>query len=719
MLHRLIAGAAAHAAGALVARVRNSSLIEPLERRQLLSAGQLDPLFGSDGIVQLTGLTGNFADVKALPGGKFLAAGTAKASDGKLSLLLARFNADGKLDGTFGSGGEVITRAGGISYGTRLALLASGKLYVAGDALARFNFNGSLDTTFGAAGIVHFNDGISSVQSALAIQSDGKIVVMHGSVPDPTRFGRVDPAASKAQVSRYKVNGTLDTSFNKTGRITNFAAGTSFTGSGAYVVPQDVAVANGKIIVGVSLRDPDSVDGTAAFGAERINSDGSIDRSFGVSGIGAAYYDEPTGDIVQRVKISPNGTINLLGTEQDDDWDWSTLDANGKNGRWRRVAGGDADASDMVVQSNGKVVMTGTWELNPLDLGVNRNAAYTVRFNSDGSQDNLRVYNNPNLDGLPGTGPGGATLFQDTYHAGGVDVDPSGNIIVSGMLGSGGYGGYLSLGTPQLFHLLGGAAHSGAVLGTDHILRVSGSDSADNITVSRNGSSTNVVINGQHFGPFAAASIAGVHAFGNAGNDVIHVNAGNVPVIIDGGLGNDQLFGGGGANTLLGRSGNDMLTGGSGPNTLLGGAGNDDLRPGVSPSNDIYGGDTPNDPSGIDTVDYSQHTHGVVIHVDGQRDSGASGEHDLIDAAITNVFGSQGNDVIFGGNGELKEALYGLGGSDTIYAGNGSTALYGGDGNDVLYSRNSIADYLDGGPGTDSAHIDALDTTVNVDVFLP
>src|SRR5206468_8450037 len=106
MLHRLLSRA-----GALFARGRSCSVIEPLERRQLLSAGQLDPLFGSDGIVQLTGVTGNFADVKALPSGKFLAAGAAKASDGKVSLLLARFNADGKLDGTFGSGGEVITRA--------------------------------------------------------------------------------------------------------------------------------------------------------------------------------------------------------------------------------------------------------------------------------------------------------------------------------------------------------------------------------------------------------------------------------------------------------------------------------------------------------------------------------------------------------------------------------------------------------------------------------
>jgi Ca2+-binding RTX toxin-like protein len=229
-----------------------------------------------------------------------------------------------------------------------------------------------------------------------------------------------------------------------------------------------------------------------------------------------------------------------------------------------------------------------------------------------------------------------------------------------------------------------------------------------------------VAINGQQFGPFAAASIQGIHASGNSGDDVIHINAGNVPATIDGGLGNDQLFGGGGNNRLLGGPGNDQLTGGAGPNILFGGLGNDDLRPGVSPSNDVYGGDPPNDPAGTDTVDYSQHTHGVVIRIDGLRDSGASGEHDLIDPTITYVYGSQGNDIIFGGNGELKEALYGLGGSDTIYAGNGGSALYGGDGNDFLYARNSIADYLDGGAGTDSGHIDTLlDKTVSVEVFLP
>src|SRR5947209_4364554 len=157
--------------------------IERLESRQLLSAGQLDPLFGNDGVAQLSGVSGLFEAVKSLPSGKILAAGTAKGSDGKFSLLLARFNSDGKLDSTFGSGGDVITRAGGFTGGARLGVLANGKFYVAGNALARFNINGTLDSTFGSGGVVQCNDGITSAQAGLALQADGKIVALHGLIP--------------------------------------------------------------------------------------------------------------------------------------------------------------------------------------------------------------------------------------------------------------------------------------------------------------------------------------------------------------------------------------------------------------------------------------------------------------------------------------------------------------------------------------------------------
>jgi Ca2+-binding RTX toxin-like protein len=62
------------------------------------------------------------------------------------------------------------------------------------------------------------------------------------------------------------------------------------------------------------------------------------------------------------------------------------------------------------------------------------------------------------------------------------------------------------------------------------------------------------------------------------GND--YVNAANlginpIKLTIDGGAGNDIIFGSGGSDTLLGGNGNDTLGGGGGPDTLTGGIGND------------------------------------------------------------------------------------------------------------------------------------------------
>src|SRR5690349_19379842 len=87
-------------------------LPEELERRVLLAASLLDPTFGGgDGIVTTDVATsgGAVAAVSVLASGKILAAGNASASLPSGSppagdFALARYNADGSLDKTFGGG---------------------------------------------------------------------------------------------------------------------------------------------------------------------------------------------------------------------------------------------------------------------------------------------------------------------------------------------------------------------------------------------------------------------------------------------------------------------------------------------------------------------------------------------------------------------------------------------------------------------------------------
>lgn len=103
-------------------------------------------------------------------------------------LALARYNTNGTLDNSFGSGGKVITAFGPYyETGTSVAIQSDGKIIGVGYSfngtdndftLARFNSDGSLDSTFGVDGRIITDFATNSDQAhSVAIQTDGKIVL--------------------------------------------------------------------------------------------------------------------------------------------------------------------------------------------------------------------------------------------------------------------------------------------------------------------------------------------------------------------------------------------------------------------------------------------------------------------------------------------------------------------------------------------------------------
>ena len=170
---------------------------------------------------------------------------------------------------------------------------------------------------------------------------------------------------------------------------------------------------------------------------------------------------------------------------------------------------------------------------------------------------------------------------------------------------------------------------------------------------------------------------------------------------LEGGSGNDTLYGTADKETLIGGGGSDFLWGSDGADNLDGGA-------------------------GIDTVDYSGSTAVNIdlsittqVNVGGQAAGdkltnieviygSSGGDDDIIGhAAGMTLYGQGGNDkltggakvdVLFGGVGDDK--LYGLGDNDTLYGDSGNDDLYGGAGNDLL-SGGDGNDMLDGGDGDD------------------
>src|SRR5690349_6539803 len=94
--------------------------LERLQDRTLLSAGDLDPTFGTGGRV-LAGFRDSLEDTPSAvvrqPDGKYVVAGVSEAYPRPMSGLegvpvsgvsLVRYNADGSLDASFGTGGLVV-----------------------------------------------------------------------------------------------------------------------------------------------------------------------------------------------------------------------------------------------------------------------------------------------------------------------------------------------------------------------------------------------------------------------------------------------------------------------------------------------------------------------------------------------------------------------------------------------------------------------------------
>ncbi|HEV3340535.1 MAG TPA: Ig-like domain-containing protein, partial [Pirellulales bacterium] len=193
---------------------------------RLTSGGQLDTTFGRNGIASVdvdpsSGYNKTGQAMLLEPDGSIVMTGIANYN----YLAVARFTSGGAVDTTFnGNGVKLISySAFGPSYnlivGYGLALQPDGKLIAVGKArstntsfdfvTARLNSDGSLDTGFNGNGLsaVDFF-GYDDTAYGAVIQPDGKIVV-----------GGQASTGLLALV-RYNPNGTLDASFNGSGKLT-------------------------------------------------------------------------------------------------------------------------------------------------------------------------------------------------------------------------------------------------------------------------------------------------------------------------------------------------------------------------------------------------------------------------------------------------------------------------------------------------------------------
>ena len=279
---------------------------------RLNSNGTTDTSFGSKGVVTTqigtpyNGVASVIHAVALDTQSRIVAVGdlmTYRAGTWQSDVVVARYTSSGALDKTFNKTGYTTLDFNNQSDSAFTVLaLPSGKILVGGFSystithtdsafLAQYNANGTLDTSFGTGGKIFGHlpgstfDGIYS----LALDRSGRIVV--GASVSTTTI-----TAAQPMVLRYNANGTLDTTFNGTG-YTTFATPPGYLArSLAFYTAAD---GTQKIVVGLGCETWADTDN---FGLAQLNADGTLDTSFG--GTGVVFQDLNPGGMDQLRSIA-------------------------------------------------------------------------------------------------------------------------------------------------------------------------------------------------------------------------------------------------------------------------------------------------------------------------------------------------------------------------------------------------------------------------------
>jgi uncharacterized delta-60 repeat protein len=267
--------------------------------------GSLDTSFGNGGkvVTTLSALDDSIHAIALQADGRIVVAGSHALGIAQIECALARYNANGSLDMTFGTGGIVFTKIFGGDEANAVAIQNTGKILVAGGAaganfLLRYETNGSLDASFGSGGlIVDFVNGVSGVR-AMVLQNDQKIVLA----------GDYFDSSQHFLLIRHNPDGSLDSSFGANGVVSGPFSSPFTIGAAVAVAP------NGKIVVGGSVRNNPTTD----FALARYNPNGSLDTTFGTGGMTTTDFFGSFDDAF-AVAIQPDDKVILAGSAVNND----------------------------------------------------------------------------------------------------------------------------------------------------------------------------------------------------------------------------------------------------------------------------------------------------------------------------------------------------------------------------------------------------------------
>jgi uncharacterized delta-60 repeat protein len=287
--------------------------------------GDLDPTFGTAGLPTLETAGQVMTDfdhstdianaVAVQVDGKLVVVGTTYINNDYTDedFAVARYNANGTLDTTFGAGGKVRTDFPDLAaVASSVVIQPDGKIVVAGGAfplftflgdfkLVRYNPDGSLDTTFGNGGIVTTTFPEGSYAFALGLQSDGKIIAAGTVFVD---FNPGDSSNTDFALARYNPDGTLDTSFGSGGTVTTDFVGAEDDAFSILVQPDGKLIAVGSANSSVDYYN---------FAAARYLANGTLDSTFGTGGKVQTDFGDHNFDRARSAALQSDGRILAAG----------------------------------------------------------------------------------------------------------------------------------------------------------------------------------------------------------------------------------------------------------------------------------------------------------------------------------------------------------------------------------------------------------------------
>ncbi|MBI3652185.1 MAG: hypothetical protein HY231_14285 [Acidobacteria bacterium] len=294
--------------------------------------GALDPSFGNHGKVVTNHANPTSFNIYyresinaiALQNdGKIVASGTAFFNPAQsMDFTTVRYNTDGSLDNSFGTGGKVFTNFASSTAAEpndsagEVFIQSDGKILVAGRVhhltfdygISRYHSDGRPDLSFGQGGQLTVNalrqgSGNASKETAMTVQADGKILL--------GGYATLN-GISRCALRRFDDAGNADTTFGSSGQVV-----TNISGAIRSVKMQS----NGKILVAGN-----SSANLGDFTVARYHPSGALDETFTSGGTTTTDFSG-SADQLFAAALQSDGKLIAVGaaTNREGNFDFAVV----------------------------------------------------------------------------------------------------------------------------------------------------------------------------------------------------------------------------------------------------------------------------------------------------------------------------------------------------------------------------------------------------------